>query len=61
MSHKINNTLTWGTNLVEICLRFSIHLWEQRNQDVHGTTAKDKKRILLDKLRVEFLHLKGLY
>jgi len=59
-SHKIQNAITWSTTLVEVCLRFSIHLWEQRNQDAHGNNAKDKKRILLDKLRVEILHLKGL-
>ena len=50
----------WGTHVVEICLQFSIKLWEQRNTEVHGATAQGRKRIKTAKFKAAILHLQSL-
>jgi len=35
-------------------------MWELRNSEVHGKTAKDRTRIKLERLTTEIFHLKGL-
>jgi len=52
--------LLWSTRVVEVCLKFSIQMWELRNTEVHGTSGKDRKRTKLDRLTTEIFHLKGL-
>ena len=52
--------LLWGTHVVEICLQFSIKLWEQRNTEVHGATAGSRKRIKTAKFKAAILHLQSL-
>ena len=52
--------LLWSTHVVEVCLRYSIQMWELRNTEVHGTIAKDRTCIKLEKLTTEIFHLKGL-
>ena len=39
----------WGASVIEVTLQYSIELWEQRNSDVHGHTAKDQHRKLLER------------
>ena len=36
----------WGASVVELCLTYSIKLWEQRNKDVHGHNANDSEQLL---------------
>ena len=59
-SSRYNRGLLWSTHVVEVCLQFSIKLWEQRNTDVHGVTAQDRKRIKIAKFKAAILHLQSL-
>ena len=35
-------------------------LWKQRNTEVHGVTAQDRKRIKIAKFKAAILHLQSL-
>ena len=49
-----------STHVVEVCLQFSIKLWEQQNNEVHGATAQDRKRIKIARFKAAILHLQSL-
>ena len=50
---RVRNAYIWGASVVELCLRYSIKLWEQRNKDVHGHTKSDQEQLLIGKYSAE--------
>ena len=62
-----NRTITTTTTslrhrpLHQVLLTYTIQLWEERNQDVHGQTTTEQKQKLLDKHRIPIQNLKVWY
>ena len=48
---KTRPAYLWGASIIEISLNHMILLWEQRNQDVHGSTKPEAHQILLQRHR----------
>ena len=57
---NVRSAYIWGASVVELCLRHSIKLWEQRNLDVHGHTKSDREKLLVSKHSAEIDRLGGL-
>ena len=46
---------------LQVLLTYTIELWEERNQDVHGRTTTEQKQKLLDKHRITMQDLEERY
>ena len=51
----------WAANIIQVLLTYTIELWEERNQDVHGRTTTEQKQKLLDKHRITMQDLEERY
>ena len=59
-SGRTRTAYIWGASVVEVCFRYSIKLWEQRNKDVHGHTNNDREKLLISKHTAEIDRLATL-
>jgi len=48
---KTGAPFLWGASIVELSLNHTILLWEQRNNDVHGSTAQEENQKLVQRHR----------
>ena len=60
-SEKTRQPFLWVSNVTELLLTYTIELWEEWNQDVHGRTTLEQKQKLLTKHRTTMTDLEEKY
>ena len=56
-SGKTRKPFIWAANIIQVLLTYTIELWEERNQDVHGRTTTEQKQKLIDKHKITMQNL----
>ena len=60
LTNNPQEALLWEASIIELSLRYTIILWEERNKAVHGHTQREQNRLLVHRHRDEITRLHSL-